>query len=104
MDGPASSGQSPPPARPIFQARAVRAMMKLKGSVGAGGRNDEDDVRLVQSLLNRSLTSVEPLLKVDGKIGPRTLQAIERFQRVKLGRRSPDRRVDPGGATFSMLA
>ena len=79
-------------------------MMKLKGSVGAGGRNEEDDVRLVQSLLNRSLTSVEPLLKVDGKVGPRTLQAIERFQRTKLGRCSPDRRVDPDGATFAMLA
>ncbi|HSD16745.1 MAG TPA: peptidoglycan-binding domain-containing protein [Thermomonas sp.] len=77
----------------------------IMGSVGRGGRNSPAvDVMTVQYLLN-CVTAVQggpsPELVVDGAAGPKTIAAIEKFQR-SLGAFC-DGRVDPGGATLRAL-
>lgn len=66
--------------------------------VGRGGVNSSQDVKVVQQLLNRNGSKMMPFqsLAVDGKIGPKTIGAIERFQRVVLRFNNVDGRVDPG--------
>jgi hypothetical protein len=76
----------------------------ISASVGVGGRNLAPDVRTVQELLNGVPTpsgGPVPLLAVDGLIGPKTVGAIQRFQRTQLG--WADGRVDPGGPTITRL-
>jgi hypothetical protein len=70
----------------------------LSASVGKGGVNRPDDVRLVQTLLIQNGLDPGP---ADGALGPRTIAAIKEFQ--KRFARSPDGRVDPGGRTFQEL-
>lgn len=77
----------------------------ITGSVGRGGKNyPPSDVMTVQYLLNCvPATHGGPAkeLAVDGAAGPKTIAAIEGFQR-KLGGFA-DGRVDPGGATLRAL-
>jgi peptidoglycan hydrolase-like protein with peptidoglycan-binding domain len=77
----------------------------ITGSVGRGGKNfPPSDVMTVQYLLNCvPATQGGPAkeLAVDGAAGPKTIAAIEGFQR-KLGGFA-DGRVDPGGATLRAL-
>lgn len=70
----------------------------LTASVGAGGINRPDDVRLVQTLL---LSHGLGPGAADGIAGPATIKAIREFQ--KRFARKPDGRVDPGGRTFQEL-
>ena len=69
----------------------------LTGSVGRGGQNNEVDVRAVQERLVRNAIQVT----VDGKVGPQTIGAIERFQQHRIG--VSDGRVDPNGNTWRAL-
>ena len=69
----------------------------LTASVGRGGQNSEVDVRAVQNRLVRHGIQIT----VDGRVGPQTIAAIERFQTAKIG--SADGRVDPGGNTWRAL-
>ncbi len=69
----------------------------LGASVGKGGKNNQEDVKVVQELLNQHGAS----LTVDGLIGPSTIAAIKAFQQAELG--FADGRVDPGGKTWSAL-
>jgi peptidoglycan hydrolase-like protein with peptidoglycan-binding domain len=77
----------------------------ITGSVGRGGRNfPPSDVMTVQYLLNCvpvSQGGPMPELAVDGAVGPKTMTAIETFQRANGG--FADGRVDPGGATLRAL-
>ena len=77
----------------------------ITGSVGRGGRNfPASDVMTVQYLLNCVPASQGgPIqeLAVDGAVGPKTIAAIDRFQRANGG--ACDGRVDPGGATLRAL-
>ncbi|MEM6989632.1 MAG: hypothetical protein AAF721_04020 [Myxococcota bacterium] len=61
------------------------------------------DVKVVQRLLNKHGPGHGGDLTVDGASGPRTVGAIEHFQREVVKMRAPDRRVDPGGKTIRML-
>jgi hypothetical protein len=70
----------------------------ITASVGAGGVNNEADVRTVQELLNGKGAK----LTVDGKNGNNTETAIRSFQR-SLGQNNPDGRVDPGKNTWKGL-
>jgi peptidoglycan hydrolase-like protein with peptidoglycan-binding domain len=79
-------------------------MSSITGSVGRGGNNRPDDVRLIQDLLNNSAYPPVPALAVDGLMGPRTIAAIENFQKSAVKMANPDGRVDPGGKTFNALA
>jgi peptidoglycan hydrolase-like protein with peptidoglycan-binding domain len=79
-------------------------MSRIEASVGQGGDNLENDVRLVQQLLNRQDLAPLARLKEDGRIGPNTIEAIRHFQGRCLGMSSPDARVDPDGRTWRKLA
>ncbi|MCH9680571.1 MAG: peptidoglycan-binding protein [Deltaproteobacteria bacterium] len=70
----------------------------LAGSVGAGGRNDSDDVKAVQHLLADA--GVNPGA-IDGIAGSKTIAAIRKFQGRFLS--NPDGRVDPNGRTWREL-
>lgn len=78
-------------------------MATISAPVGKGGVNHPSDVKTIQKLLNEH--SLPPLrsLEIDGIAGPATINAIEHFQSVKVGMKSPDGRVDPGGKTFRKL-
>jgi putative chitinase len=58
-------------------------------------------VKAVQVLLN--LNGQQPLLAVDGQIGPGTQGAIDRFQRDVMGSLPPAGLVEPGSATLERL-
>jgi uncharacterized protein (TIGR02594 family) len=73
--------------------------VQIRGSVGRNGRNNRDDVRNVQTLLNQA--GAAPRLVADGIVGAKTIAAIERFQQGFMQR--PDGRVDPGGTTLQRL-
>jgi hypothetical protein len=80
-------------------------MLKINASVGNKGRNIESDVRCIQSLINKNIHHLVPLmkLKVDGKCGPITIGLISEFQKRVLKLKKPDGRVDPGKTTFKQL-
>lgn len=79
-------------------------MTSINGSVGAGGINRDADVRAIQELLNRHVSRLGLIrLFVDGATGPRTLEAIRRFQKMVMGLVMPDGRVDPQGRTLAAL-
>jgi len=79
-------------------------MQTIVASVGHGGLNRTDDVRLVQELLNRHMQPPQRPLVVDGIMSPRTIAAIEAFQRRVLDMRRPDGRIQPGDPTMVALA
>jgi hypothetical protein len=76
----------------------------IGASVGRGGANLPDDVRIVQTLLNVRLTTSASPLVVDGVCSPPTISAIESVQSSFLHFQNPDGRVDPDGATLRFLA
>jgi len=80
--------------------------ISITGSVGRGGRNLRDDVVSIQEALNR-ITPIQggptPALVVDGFVGPKTVAAIERFQKVQFTQKFPDGRVDPGQRTITRI-
>jgi len=78
-------------------------MKTIVASVGHGGLNRTDDVRLVQELLNRHMQPAQRPLVIDGIMSPRTIAAIEAFQRRVLNIRRPDGRIQPGDATMVAL-
>ena len=100
----ANAGQAAPADRSAQAENASPAATSgsgipttLTGSVGRGGDNKEVDVRAVQQRLVRNAIQVD----TDGKIGPKTIEAIERFQRARIG--VADGRVDPNGNTWKAL-
>jgi peptidoglycan hydrolase-like protein with peptidoglycan-binding domain len=76
----------------------------LQLSVGNGGANRTDDVRLVQTWLNRwrFLDGRRPL-PVDGRCGSGTLAAIRKFESEALGRKYPSDRLTPDSASVRLL-
>ena len=80
------------------------AVRTILASVGRGGLNRSEDVRLVQELLNRHIRPPQPLLVVNGVVDSRTVAALEAFQRRVVQMHRPDGRVDPGSQTFAALA
>jgi zinc D-Ala-D-Ala carboxypeptidase len=76
----------------------------LSGSVGAGGSNKRVDTMLVQAILNETAASdggpTTPLT-MDALVGPKTIQAIETFQKHHI--LTSDGRIDVGGKTLARL-
>lgn len=79
-------------------------MRTILASVGRGGLNRSDDVRLVQELLNRHVRLPQPPLVVNGVMDARTVAVLEAFQRRVLQMHRPDGRVEPGSPTLAALA
>ncbi len=80
-------------------------MHTIVHSVGKNGVNQSNDVKIVQMLINENIARLVPLapLKVDGRIGPKTIGAIEEFQRRVVKLSNVDGRVDPNGRTLREL-
>jgi peptidoglycan hydrolase-like protein with peptidoglycan-binding domain len=78
-------------------------MKSIVASVGDGGLNRTDDVRLVQELLNHHSQPPQRPLVVDGVMSPRTIAAIAAFQRRVLNMHRPDGRIQPGDRTMVAL-
>lgn len=78
----------------------------LTGPVGAGGRDDERDVKLVRLLLDdgRAREAGEPGGRPlpDGPMEPRTAAAIRAFQ--AWSGLDPDGRIEPGDPAWEALA
>src|SRR4029450_213066 len=71
-----------------------------------GGVNRPGDVKNVQELLNQvPLASGGPptFLDPDARCGPKTIDAIQKFQLVHFGWNGADGRVDPDGQTLRKL-
>lgn len=80
--------------------------MAIKQSVGAKGKNESTDVKVIQAALNLSQSDqfkISAKLVVDGKSGGKTVAAIENFQNSVVGMESPDGRIDPSGKTLAAL-
>ncbi len=81
--------------------------MVIARSVGIAGRNDLTDVLVFQILFNLNLQHfAAPLpkpLDVDGRIGSKTLKAIEAFETRVMGRPDSDQMIAPGDATVKAL-
>jgi peptidoglycan hydrolase-like protein with peptidoglycan-binding domain len=77
--------------------------MAIVAPVGPQRPNRAADVRTVQMLLNRSGSSGATPLRVDGVFGPRTADAIARYQTQSLRLSKPDGVVDPNGPTLNRL-
>jgi putative chitinase len=81
--------------------------MCIKRSIGVAGRNELGDVMIFQILYNLNLphfkTATPARLKADGRIGPNTLAAIERFECEIMKQSSSDRMIVPNDATIAAL-
>lgn len=72
----------------------------MKSAVGEGKPNEANDVRMVQTLLNRH-TKPTPNLAADGKFGDRTEKAIIAFQKQE--KLKPDGVMGVSGETIKKL-
>jgi hypothetical protein len=79
-----------------------KSKVKLSNSVGRGGTNLKIDVKLVQTLLNKTHINKKNL-KVDGSVGAKTIATILKYQRSVVGLAKPDGKIDVDGKTFRML-
>ncbi len=77
--------------------------IKIKGSVGKGGKNQPEDVKAIQELLNPFASEAGfTKLKVTGQSDGKLEKAISSFQE-KICKFKPDGRVDPGKTTLAKL-
>lgn len=72
---------------------------------GTTNVNLQQDVKTIQKLLNAQILKISPIspLREDGAIGPKTIFAIQEYQRRVVGMSQPDGRIDLGGATLRAL-
>jgi putative chitinase len=80
--------------------------MAIKQSVGAKGKNESTDVKVIQAALNLSQSDqfkISTKLVVDGKSGEKTVAAIESFQQDVVNMKHPNGRVNLGGKTLTAL-
>jgi peptidoglycan hydrolase-like protein with peptidoglycan-binding domain len=77
----------------------VRMSEAIQKSVGRNGKNQRNDVKLVQRLLIKYGYKIG---SPDGICGPRTQFAIETLQHTFL--KVPDGRIDPGGRSWKALS
>lgn len=61
---------------------ALSKLVSISGSVGRGGINRSEDVLAIQNLLNERLPKSFPPLRVDGRCGQRTVDAISKAQQI----------------------
>ncbi len=79
-------------------------MKKIFASVGRGGKNNSEDVKVIQTLLNQhAIHKNTEALAVDGIIGPQTISRIKYFQKVIVKMIHPDGLIETNGKTFLAL-
>src|SRR5262245_42353020 len=82
----------------------LRFPISILRSVGRGGTNNPEEVKIIQQALNRigpGLGGPSPKLDPDGIVGTKTIGAIEKFQIRQLG--FSDGRVDPNEKTIDRI-
>jgi hypothetical protein len=84
----------------VGEPRSVNGSIPLIDSVGRKGKNWGEDVRAVQTALNRVSDAGLP---INGKADDKTIGAIIAFQK-KIGIANPDGLVEVGGLTAQKLA
>src|SRR5262245_26829184 len=93
------------PSRQFVSSARSQAMARfISGSVGQGGVNLKEDVRVIQTMLNQvpaASGGPSPLLDTDGVVGTLTIGAIRRFQQQQVG--FSDGRVDVDNVTIRAL-
>ncbi|MGP1831616.1 hypothetical protein ACTTBA_00920 [Shewanella frigidimarina] len=84
--------------------------IKITQAVGLGGANNLNDVKVVQTALNKLLKFIPPTksLIVDGRLGSRpesskTVVAIKLFQSKVLNMVRPDGKIDANGRTHRKM-
>ncbi|WP_149981854.1 hypothetical protein [Pseudoalteromonas rhizosphaerae] len=84
--------------------------IRITQSVGLGGANSLDDVKTVQTALNKLLKLIPPTqaLIVDGRLNPRpenskTVAAIKLFQSKVLTMVRPEGKIAPNGRTHKKI-
>jgi peptidoglycan endopeptidase LytF len=95
--GNAQGGNDGPKPKP--EAPSGGGGHGIHASVGEGGNNEHGDVVAVQTAL--ATDGVDPG-KVDGKVGPKTIGAIKRYQ-GQIGLSHPDGLIEPGKMTAKHL-
>lgn len=83
----------------IEKAKGISPAKTISAAVGKGAANKKEDVLLVQNLLIKKGYAVT----ADGDCGAKTIAAIEKFQKEKVGINAPDGKIDPGGKTWNAL-
>jgi hypothetical protein len=80
-------------------------MNAIQFSVGNKGYNLRSDVIAIQTLLNKNITALKPLLplKTDGVCGPLTIGLIKEYQRRALDHKWPDGLIEKNGKTLESL-
>lgn len=80
-------------------------MESIKASVGRNGANRFEDASVIQCLLNDCLYLLFPYapLEPDGKVGPKTIDLIEAFQRQVVRMLEPNGLVEAAGQTLAVL-
>lgn len=80
--------------------------MSISNAVGKGGRNNNEDVKVVQAALNLVRSGsfgLKSRIEVSGKAGNDTIAAIELFQAGVVGMKTPDGLISPNGKTIQAL-
>jgi uncharacterized protein (TIGR02594 family) len=79
----------------------------IGGSVGKGGRNNSNDIRAVQTLLNlptnMTLSGLKKPLKTNGELDKATQDAIDLYQRNAMQMKIVDGRIDRSGGMIFRL-
>lgn len=78
-------------------------MSVISASVGRNGVNRTDDVRAIQTLLNRHRRPGDGPVAITGGANQETIAAIAEFQKRVVKLVNPDGRVDPDGKTLRAL-
>ncbi|MCI5122912.1 MAG: polysaccharide deacetylase family protein, partial [Candidatus Electrothrix sp. AR5] len=84
--------------RELTAAAARSEAGEISRSVGQGGRNRPQDVRIIYALFNKTLSI--PLAESD-QVSDELIQAIKDVQKMFMSR--PDGRIDVGGRTWRRL-
>ena len=84
--------------------------IRITQPIGLGGTNSLNDVKTVQTALNKLLKLIPPtqVLVVDGRLNPRpenskTIAAIKLFQSKAINMVRPDGKINPNDATFRKI-
>lgn len=99
------AGAKPKTTVNMLPPETGRGAKLLTDSVGANCRNAPLDVKSLQKLinLNSSRMPLTALLKCDGIIGQKTINAVSEFQKSILFSNEPEMKVRPGDKTLLSL-
>lgn len=81
--------------------------MGIADSVGKGGKNSTEDVKVIQAamnLVNNENYALKKKLRIDGQLGNQTIAAIELFQSKVVGMKTPDVLISKNGKTIQILS